>query len=149
MLEAKLVHCLLACCSACLLTASRITSIGWYRPTVSWALPQENAPRAFPQPLWWRNFLNWGASSNMTPVCIQLIWNLPVQVSTNTPPTHKRHPVPWSSKCAVLLLGCKPQTLTPATSDLPALLHPTQHSSLPRPGSIPRSPWQARSLSWA
>lgn len=39
MLEAKLVHCLQACCSACLLTASRITSVGWYCPTVSWALP--------------------------------------------------------------------------------------------------------------
>lgn len=60
-------------CSACFLTLLRTPSPGVVLLTVGWALSHPLLiKKMLHSPVWWRHFLNWGSSSQMTLGCVKL-----------------------------------------------------------------------------
>lgn len=58
-------------CSVCFFTLLRATSPGMAQSAVGWVLPdQEISLKTCPQAIWWRHFLKWVPSSQMSTVIV-------------------------------------------------------------------------------
>lgn len=58
---------LLMTCSACFLMPPRLTCPGMALPLVCWVLQHQSLTKK--RPFWWRHFLHWSPSSQITSLC--------------------------------------------------------------------------------